>query len=264
MATLTVDDLTIELDPRRTRHMEPLKAWSAMQKLLEDKEDTKQAFEIARALSGRSLEKDFVKMVSSKSGRAEYEKRRELIPTLSDSEYLRSLSEDSFGRAYLNFIETENISAKGLEAEGMKAEGGDEELHDDLSWYGRRQRDTHDLLHVLTGYGRDGLGEACVLAFTYSQSKNFGLIFMAYMGGRSMSKEAGDKRYLKCVWEAKRLGKEAHHISSADLEHLLTQPLDQVRRDLNIQRPDLYIESRPEYLRLYEAYQASMAEPATA
>ena len=40
----------------------------------------------------------------------------------------------------------------------------------------------HDLWHVVTGYGRDELGEACLLAFTYAQNKNRGVGFIAFVG----------------------------------------------------------------------------------
>ena len=36
----------------------------------------------------------------------------------------------------------------------------------DLALFATRQRDMHDLWHVLTEYGRDELGEACLLGFT--------------------------------------------------------------------------------------------------
>ena len=39
----------------------------------------------------------------------------------------------------------------------------------DERWMGERLRDIHDLFHVITGYGRDALGELCLLAFTNAQ-----------------------------------------------------------------------------------------------
>ncbi len=40
----------------------------------------------------------------------------------------------------------------------------------------------HDLWYVVTGYGRDELGEACLLAFTCAQDKNRGVGFIALVG----------------------------------------------------------------------------------
>ena len=57
-----------------------------------------------------------------------------------------------------------------------------------IEWYGWRNRDTHDLLHVLTGYGRDAVGEQCVLAFTYGQSPAPAHLFIAYAGGYNVKK----------------------------------------------------------------------------
>jgi ubiquinone biosynthesis protein COQ4 len=32
----------------------------------------------------------------------------------------------------------------------------------------------HDIWHVLTGYRRDALGEACLVAFSYAQTRGLG------------------------------------------------------------------------------------------
>ena len=46
----------------------------------------------------------------------------------------------------------------------------------------QRTEETHDLWHVLTGYGRDTFGEACLLAFSYAQTGNRGIGLIA-LGG---------------------------------------------------------------------------------
>ena len=45
--------------------------------------------------------------------------------------------------------------------------------------YHERQRDAHDLWHVSTGYGRDPLGELCLLAVTWRQLGNPGILLMS-------------------------------------------------------------------------------------
>ena len=54
--------------------------------------------------------------------------------------------------------------------------------HHPYAWFFRRVRDLHDLWHVLTGYGRDPLGEVCLLAFTYAQTRLTGLGAIAFLG----------------------------------------------------------------------------------
>ena len=70
----------------------------------------------------------------------------------------------SLGRAYFDFVSEENLSAEGLvEASKIRVTPPPA---DDVTWFRERNREMHDLLHVVTGYGRDPLGEACLVAFS--------------------------------------------------------------------------------------------------
>ena len=64
---------------------------------------------------------------------------------------------------------SEKITADGLvEASQENVPPELENQSEELIAYGKRIRDQHDLWHVLTGYGRDTLGEVCLLWFTYA------------------------------------------------------------------------------------------------
>src|SRR3546814_16494227 len=89
---------------------------------------------------------------------------------LDDHDALRRLPEGSVGRVYVDFMEREGLTAQGLVDESLKFRRGKPSHDDMLELYGNRLRATHDLFHILTGYGRDALGEQCVLAFSYSQT----------------------------------------------------------------------------------------------
>ena len=65
---------------------------------------------------------------------------------------------------YIAFMKREGLSAAGLVAESHKWAPPENLPRDLTQWYFDRLRDTHDLFHVLTGYGRDALGEASLLA----------------------------------------------------------------------------------------------------
>src|SRR3546814_8645278 len=76
-------------------------------------------------------------------------------------------------------MEREGLTAQGLVDESLKFRHGKPRHDDKMELYGDRLRDTHDLFHILTGYGRDALGEQCVLAFSYSQTPSWGTLFIA-------------------------------------------------------------------------------------
>src|SRR3546814_4509096 len=94
-----------------------------------------------------------------------------------------------------------------------------------LELYGNRLRDTHDLFHILTGYGRDALGEQCVLAFSYSQTPSWGTLFIAWAGAREIRKGFG-RRYpiYGAVREGQRIGRVAQQIAHQNIETLLAEP----------------------------------------
>ena len=87
----------------------------------------------------------------------------------------------SLVQRYLQFINEQGLSADGL-VEASEEQADALEADSDLALFATRQRDMHDLWHVLTEYGRDELGEACLLSFTYAQNKNRGVGFIAFVG----------------------------------------------------------------------------------
>ena len=181
--------IDVRLPRNRAKKRDWPRAFRAMDKLLEDGEDTQQAFEIVEALSGPSLRQSFRKFLQTQTGREIFEKRVELAERLDDHDWLRSLPEGSFGRAYLDFVTSEGLSAAGLTEESRKvAKSHIDEMDNDFAWYSRRIRDVHDLWHVLTGYGRDGLGELSLLAFyLFSDKKPRCIVYCLY--GRTFIEE---------------------------------------------------------------------------
>lgn len=176
---------------------------------------------------------------------------------LDDHESFGPLAPDSVGRAYIDFMKREGLSAAGLVAESEINREGGMRFEDDLSWFGERLRDTHDMYHVLSGYGRDALGEAALLAFTYGQQPGRGVIFIAFMGFRQMRKTLPASLDLKAVWrEARMNGRAAEKIVDQDILALLHEPLADARARLNIPAPLAYRAA----LRAYEDFPADVRE----
>lgn len=219
----------------------PIKAWRHMQRLIADKEDTEQVFHIIEALNGDSTRRDFLRFIKSEAGRELLEKRIFLPDILDDHIPLWDLPEGTVGRTYVTFMEREGLTAHGLVEESLNNRKHGESFDDDLLWYMNRLRDTHDMYHILTGYGRDALGEAALLGYTHSQHGGLGVSFIAYMGQREIAKVAPREARVKDVLaEARRNGKAAKRIIEQDIISLLEKPLDEVRAELNIAPPTLY------------------------
>jgi ubiquinone biosynthesis protein COQ4 len=213
--------------------LRPLEAFRAVRRLMANPEDTSQVFTIFRALRGKSGIKAFQRFAASPTGAQVIREKRRLLDTLSDRTRLAALPDESFGRRYFNFMEEEQLTAEGLVEASQSWEN--DPVPAGVQLFRERMRDAHDLTHVLTGYGRDGLGEACLLAFMYAHNRNRGAQLILLMSLKKMP-NAGRR----AVAQAWRNGKKARWLQDQDYEALLARPLEDVRRELNIADPSLY------------------------
>ncbi len=233
--------------------MEFRKAWRALRALIANPEDTEQVFTIMRALTGKTFYTQYRKFKKHDMGAQILREKRDLIDTLANREALKQLPEGTLGKTYIDFMEREGISAEGL---AEASENSYDVFEDkDMERYAFRTRDMHDLWHVVTGYGRDGLGEVCVVAFSYAQTKQLGFGAIALMGAYDFSRRFPGNRIFRAAWQAYQTGRKAAWFSAQDWEHLLTLPIEDVRQMLNIPTPDVYLahddvirNTRPEML----------------
>ena len=232
----------MNIDPdRKTPPFRPFKAMHHMNKLFADKEDTEQVFHIIEALNGDSLRHNLKAFAASPKGAQRLAEKRDLPALLDDHAPLWALPEGTVGRAYVEFMEREGLSAQGLVDESERIYASRPRYNDDLEWYGNHTRDMHDLFHVLTGYGRDGLGEAALLAFSYSQNPGRGVIFISWMGFRRARKMLPkESQIMKLYKEGKRHGAIASPLAAEDVIPLLKEPLEDARKRLNIMPPVEY------------------------
>jgi ubiquinone biosynthesis protein COQ4 len=109
-------------------------------------------------------------------------------------------------------------------------------------------RDTHDLMHILTGFGRDALGEQCVLAFTYSQQPALAHLFLGYAGAYEIKRRMKTKAPIfSAVREAQKMGKACPRLVEQPIRELLAMPIDEVRAKLNIAQPVLYRQAHAQW-----------------
>lgn len=241
--TATADfDTYTRLQPQR---IEPLTALRAFRKLVANKEDTAQVFEIMRALSGRSLARGYNHMLKTQeSGRQAY-LAEELAHRLDDPVWLARFEPGTVGDSYRAFREARGFTAEGLADEARKI-GPQIDAQHPVVWYSRRIRDVHDIWHVLTGYETDALGEACVVAFSYAQTRNLGFAFIGWGAAREIQREVKSVPARRAVWQAYRNGKAAHWLPGLDYEALFAQPLEVARTRLNIRPASVYHAVSPE------------------
>jgi len=222
--------------PRRFR---PFKAYDHFRKLIEDKEDTAQVFYMSDHLpSGRSQRKAAA-FCESAVGQTLMVLEPYLPDILDAHDTLLAMPRGSVAHAYVAFMRKEGLSAAGLvEASTVP---GRKSYPDQMQWFMDRLRDTHDLAHILTGYGRDALGEQCVLGFTDGQHHDWTDWFIAWAGALEFSRQVkSDAPVFKAVAEAQRNGKTSVAIFAQDIRALLAEPLEVARARMRIRLPLVY------------------------
>ena len=220
-----------------SHRLRPIAALRAVRHLMRNREDTQQVFLLVEALRGRTTLRQFVRFRQTETGRAVLGEHRRLLDRLSDRASLAALPAGTLGRAYYDFMAAENLSADGL-VEASRIDRPP--ASDDLTLFRERGREMHDLLHVVTGYGRDPLGEACLVAFTYAQNRLKGLAVIAVFAARRIAGSRPGQPVRRAVFEGYRHGRSAGWLPGADWEALLTQPVEAIRAQFAVKPPTYY------------------------
>ena len=222
--------------------VKPFVAWRAMRELLRNPDDTTQVFHIIEALKGDSLGAAVRRLRTTEGGRALLQKKPDIVSKLNDREWLLSLPAGSIGRAYYDFVHAENLSAEGLIASSDTSAREDiyRLLSEDEIWLADRLRDIHDLQHVMTGYGRDPVGELSLLSFMKTQTPNRGISFIVWIAKLKYLREVPQFDVRPLILEGANIAERAVWMAEIEWEERLAEPLEAVRAELGFERPQGY------------------------
>lgn len=228
---------------RKISGMRPIKAWRHFRKLVADKEDTAQVFHIIEALKGEKSHRMAWDFIRSAEGQRYLANEVDIPAMLDDHARWADCGPDTVAAHYIAFMKREGLSAAGLVEESHRWLPADQRPNDLTEWYFERLRDTHDLHHVLTGYGRDALGEAALLGFSYEQNHNRGVWFIAYAGAREIRKRTRTRAPIyAAINEGRRLGRAAAKLAHMDVEAVMREDISAARARLGIGRPEIYFD----------------------
>ncbi len=234
-------DLPLLAPERKVSGFRPLKVLHHFGKLVDDKEDTEQVFHIIEATKGRRSHAQARDFIRSPEGQRFLAEGVDIPAMLDDHARWADCAPNSVAAHYIAFMKREGLSAAGLVAESHRWAPPESLPRDQTQWYFDRLRDTHDLFHVLTGYGRDALGEVSLLGFSYEQNHNTGILFIAYAGARQIKKVSGTKAPLfAAIKEGRKLGRAAAKIAHQDIAALMREDIGEARARLGIGKPEVY------------------------
>ncbi len=220
------------------------KAWHHFFEFKKDKEDTSEVFRFFDHLPWVDVDKRVAGFLATPEGQRIFETEPFLPDFLDDHDTLRrEYPAGSLAHAYCDYMETEGLSAAGLvaEFEEFRLEGGRPD--DQIEWYNDRLRDTHDLLHLLSGIGRDTLGEATLGAYVFGQRPSHGHLILGIAGSLVMKASVTTRApVLRAIWDAKKAGSECVPIAEQSIRDLLRLTPDQARAKLKMRPAHAYEE----------------------
>jgi len=224
---------------------QPLRALRAARTLAADPDDLPQVFTIIESLSLNTLSRIERRMRHDPRGAQLLAAKPNIVERLADRAALARLPEGSLGRAYLAFVEREQISADGIRGASDRGMTRERPLPADLAWIHAHLRDTHDLWHAAVGYAGDVLGEASLLAFIFAQTRNPAIAFIIAIAlTKTLSDRHGGALARRTILDGFRRGRAARWLPAQDWEALLALPLAEVRARLGLEAPPVYREIR--------------------
>jgi ubiquinone biosynthesis protein COQ4 len=221
-------------------NVEPLRALRAVVAISRNPDDTTQVFALIEALSGVRTPTWIARRLR---GSPILRDRPNILTHLADRAALRRMAPDSLAHEYLQFVESEGITAEGLRE--ASAQGEARSADPKVEFIRRRMRDTHDLWHAVLGYRGDVLGEAAVLAFTFAQTRNAAIGVLVLVGLAKLY--APEARAL--IMGGFRRGLRAAWFPAQEWESLLPLSIEEVRRRLRVDAPREYTPIRSSDLR---------------
>lgn len=219
--------------------IQPLNALRALCNLARsDGKDLPQGVAFLRATQGRSAQRAFERFRSSSVGQAVLSRRVVLRDCLLDDAALAAMTPGSLGRSYRDFMMRENVTVPSLL--DLATSYPDAALTLEERLFAERTHVMHDLWHVVTGYGTEDLGEICILAVRSAQMRHIGVWLLCLFGMLKVGRRLGNGNVGAVVREAFTRGRRAAWLYGIDWEAMLPEPIEAVRRRLNLPLPQRY------------------------
>ena len=225
----------------------PLGALAAFHDLVNDPEDTRNVFRFFSAAQGRTGEASFRRFCASDYGQSVIANRQSLADSLNDRARLEAHGPGTFAAAYLHYLDSEGLDPLGVYEAAVAVNPAHYALLDrdypQFSAYTWSMSLTHDLYHVLTGYGRDPLGEALLLVFTGVQTGSRGSRLLGAMAGLRIRSEILRWPVGRMMRNAVAMARAARPMPVCDLTELFPLTLQDARASLSITPDPLYRET---------------------
>ena len=187
---------------------------------------------------GKSFERCVSAFEAHGEGRRLLCVRPDTLNVLKRRPNLRQSPSTSFEEAYTEFMRSNNFHEETY-LEGARTAAAAMAPDHGRMWLRFRLEAGHDARHVLTGYGADIMGEACVLAFRAAQLNHLGAAILALIALAGAKLREGGS-VIPPMIEAIRRGRRADLVDLAPLEFAAQTHLTVLQERLGLSEPVAY------------------------
>jgi len=200
-------------------------AIAALRALIADPRRLDQVFALGEALNAPAFGELLARFEADPDGRELLARRPSLDTRSVDFAALRTLPDGTLGREYIRFLRDNRIDPD-VWRPPRQWEGS-------AAWLSHRLRQTHDILHVLTGCASDVPGEIVLQAFSFAQTRAPSCFMIALLG--TLKHRAHHPGLAVRAVHAWRIGKRAEFIGPVHWEQLWREPVQALRARFHIE-----------------------------
>jgi len=203
-----------------------LKAVSGFLIFTDNPSQTEAVFDMADGLRQTDFYTQFIAYAHSQPAIAQMLQERYFAPT-ADLEQLLTCPPDSLGYHY----------AAAMKQAGLKPDFYRRlDVEDDYSYIALRMRQTHDIWHIVTGFGTDLAGELGLQAFTLAQTHSpLAVAILAASMMYALKSSTPLNPLVEGIQQGWQIGDKAHPFLAQKWEEQWEKPLSQWRADLNVE-----------------------------
>ena len=197
-------------------------------------------FRLFRPFHGPKFDAVYDRVMADETGRRILREGRSLHPVLLNFDRLRSLPSGTLGREYACFVETNEIDLVSFAEASLRHMAREDYANDEAWTLANRGRDIHDIVHVISGYGTDLLGEMCTLAFGIREDPRPRATCFQIRTNLAIYHRHGLRHGEAAISQAFQRGWCVGLMVGADWEAMMDWQLDDVRAHLGISKPPSY------------------------
>ena len=194
----------------------------------------KRLFKIVNLFGTKRYMKTRDKFLSNPDTAALLERDKTLSVLMSNYTKFKRYKKGTLGKEIYEFMQSEEVDYAKLIADfGGFTDG-----------YDARERDIHDIIHVVFGYSRSRFGEGATIATHYWQGNSFGIAFAVFMGiARQMLIQPLAARLMYTAIRDVYKRQKGINFHAYPFEDNLTKDINTIRYELKIPSKSLAIQT---------------------